>query len=143
MPGARTVNGQTGITGSPSRTPQALTSSALVAPMSMYMSFFSTSFLASSASIRCGGLAPSTPGTSPAEVLITTRCPSITWFHHPPSGTKADKALFGDQADHEADLVHVAGQHDPRRIGAAALDADDAAQLVVLDARPRAPDGGG
>ncbi len=38
LPGAITVNGQMGITGSPSRTPQALTSSLLVAPMSMYMS---------------------------------------------------------------------------------------------------------
>ncbi len=42
-----------------------------------------------------------------------------------------DEAILGDVLDHEADLVHVPGEHHPRRFGRARLVADHAADLIL------------
>ena len=57
--------------------------------------------------------------------------------HHmaPPSaqGAQPEVALIGDQLDDEADLVHVARQHDSGVLGFAFFSADNASELVLLD----------
>ena len=42
-----------------------------------------------------------------------------------------DESFLGDALHHEADLVHVAGHHDPRLVGLSVLPANDAAQTVL------------
>jgi hypothetical protein len=46
-------------------------------------------------------------------------------------GNELEESFLGDVMDHEANLVHVAGEHHPRP--ALSLTADQAADAVLLD----------
>jgi len=46
-------------------------------------------------------------------------------------GGEFEVAFLGDVLDHEADFVHVAGEHDAGRFGGALFFEDDAAEAVV------------
>ena len=48
-------------------------------------------------------------------------------------GDELDESFLGDQLDHEADFVHVTGQHYARVFAGSALDAYDASHAVLLD----------
>src|SRR5829696_1556641 len=61
--------------------------------MSTCRSFSRIAFLRSSASVRCGGLRPTTPGTIPARVNSCTRWPTSTWGSQPPDCTTCRKPL--------------------------------------------------
>ena len=66
--------------------------------MSMYMSFFSTTFLRSSGGSRCGGLAPMTPSTSPLAVLIDHPLAEQHLVEPAAQRDKLEEALLGDVA---------------------------------------------
>src|SRR5829696_88336 len=61
--------------------------------MSTWRSFRRIAFLRSSASVRWGGLRPTTPGTIPSRVCTSTRCPTSTWGSQPPDWTTWRKPL--------------------------------------------------
>ncbi len=68
-------------------------SSPSFAPMSTWRSFSRIAFFRSSASVRWGGLRPTTPGTIPSRVCTSTRCPTSTWGSQPPDWTTWRKPL--------------------------------------------------
>ena len=68
-------------------------SSPSFAPMSTCRSFSRIAFLRSSASVRCGGLRPTTPGRIPSRVNTCTRWPTSTCGSQPPDCTTCRKPL--------------------------------------------------
>ena len=70
------------------RIPQAATSSALEAPISMNSDSVSITCLRSPSGSKWGGRVPICPGIRrPSRVCTSTRWLGRVWFHHPPSGT--------------------------------------------------------
>ena len=106
--------------------------------MSMYISFFSTTLSRSSGGSRCGGLAPITPATSPLEVLIDHPLAQQDLVEPAAQRDELEEAFLGDQLDHEADLIHVPGEHHASASCRARLAADQAADFVLFQrAEPR------
>jgi len=104
--------------------------------MSMYIVFFSTTLLRSSALMRCGGLAPRTP-RRPLGRLDHHALAQEDLVEPAAELHELEEALLGHVPDHEADLVHVRGEHDARGGPRAGLLADDAADPVLLQCAER------